>query len=497
MNFLAAADKANNHGPIHVAVHVLDQELGLGVREVVDALALLHEVRGLGTVPGALGLVKDHDMVCGWPRVAQRLVAEVVDVLDESLHGLAGVGLGGSLAAGLAPFDIVAGQRLAQHGDERTIAGEEDGVRWGLGVASLGREVQPHQGLAGPGYTGDEADELAFVRAGFFDQRVEAQGGEPQVGGLGIVAGDGVDGMLGVQGAGGLDDGWSGAVGSGGPGGGIVLSRGRVMDRGLQGLQLREQGGHRVNRDCDGAGYAVRGELTQSGQVGCRVLDANVVPALPGGDQDRDNPARVTRSVEVLEIEGVVPGLVKCGAFDATLSNLELDHHDQLAEQQHCVDAPAHAGDRELKKDAAFAVVGEPGLQQCDLGEPGLRLCGLDGMVATGAGEGAEDGVGGCSEEGGNKVVVPGARQAVREGGRHCTRIADRQSMAGTHQSGIRLAGSHPVRWQFRTLDLNVSTLLQSRAEVHHDHDHTVEPRVQPGHQQGQEGRQGRSGVHH
>jgi hypothetical protein len=63
----------------------------------------------------------------------------------------------------------------------------------------------------------------------------------------------------------------------------------------------------------------------------------------------------VARLVEVLQVERVVPRLVERGALDPPLADLELDHHNDFAEQQHRIDASTHAGDRELEEDTAVA----------------------------------------------------------------------------------------------------------------------------------------------
>jgi hypothetical protein len=117
----------------------------------------------LARVPGALRFVEDHDVVGGRATVAQRLVAKVVHVLDEGLHGLAGIALV-IFAARLAARDVVARQRFAQHGDQRAVARQEHGVGAGLSRCWVAR-FRPTSVLPAPGHAGDEADDLAALRA--------------------------------------------------------------------------------------------------------------------------------------------------------------------------------------------------------------------------------------------------------------------------------------------------------------------------------------------
>ena len=93
MDFLSTADKANNNGPVGVAIHARNQELWLGVREPWAILSSLHKTRGLSQIPSALGFVKDHNMFVRSAGVDQCLVAKVMNVLDESFYALANFAL--------------------------------------------------------------------------------------------------------------------------------------------------------------------------------------------------------------------------------------------------------------------------------------------------------------------------------------------------------------------------------------------------------------------
>ena len=98
----------------------------------------------------------------GGPGSTQGFVAEVVHVLDERLDALADLRPCGLLwPLLLAPCDLVAGQRFAQHGDQRPVAGEKDGMGRLVHRRAARGDVEADQRLPGAGHAGDEADDLA------------------------------------------------------------------------------------------------------------------------------------------------------------------------------------------------------------------------------------------------------------------------------------------------------------------------------------------------
>jgi hypothetical protein len=98
-------------------------------------------------------------------RVPQALVTKVVDVLDEDLDFLAGVGLARARSRARVALDLITGQGLAQHGHQRAVAGEVDAVGCAGGVEVPVGNVEPDQRLAGSRDAGDEADRLALSSA--------------------------------------------------------------------------------------------------------------------------------------------------------------------------------------------------------------------------------------------------------------------------------------------------------------------------------------------
>ena len=90
---------------------------------------MLHEPGSLLAIPGSLGLVEYHDPVDRrLVPIAKPLIPKVVHVLDKGLDGLACVGLGDPLTELFSARHVVTRQGFAEHGDQRTISGQIDGV---------------------------------------------------------------------------------------------------------------------------------------------------------------------------------------------------------------------------------------------------------------------------------------------------------------------------------------------------------------------------------
>src|SRR5436190_22302270 len=63
VDFLATADKTDDHSPIFVSVHVRDQKLRFGICEAWAPFLSQHKISGLFQVPGALRLIEDDDVL--------------------------------------------------------------------------------------------------------------------------------------------------------------------------------------------------------------------------------------------------------------------------------------------------------------------------------------------------------------------------------------------------------------------------------------------------
>jgi hypothetical protein len=88
MDFLPAADEADDYRPILMPVEVRNQEFGLRRVESGDFLPALHEISRLIPIPGTLRFVEDYNVVKRWLRSTHTFIAEVVDILDEGLNRL-------------------------------------------------------------------------------------------------------------------------------------------------------------------------------------------------------------------------------------------------------------------------------------------------------------------------------------------------------------------------------------------------------------------------
>jgi hypothetical protein len=93
-----------------VPVHHADQEFWFRLIEVRLTALVAHEFGSLVARPSTLCFVKNHDTLDGRFGIAQRFVAEVVDILNEARNPAFCIRLGGAI-----PVGLVARQRLAQN----------------------------------------------------------------------------------------------------------------------------------------------------------------------------------------------------------------------------------------------------------------------------------------------------------------------------------------------------------------------------------------------
>src|SRR5690606_4354310 len=126
----------------------------------------LHKVASLVERPGPLGFVEQCDMVGGWGRTAEALVAVVVNVLNEGLH-LSPRRFDGDFLP-FSPY-FVARQGLLQAFHEWSVAREEDAVGAGVGVGRLRGDIETDERFAASGNSRDEADRFLRVAPSVFD----------------------------------------------------------------------------------------------------------------------------------------------------------------------------------------------------------------------------------------------------------------------------------------------------------------------------------------
>src|SRR4029453_338935 len=122
IDFLATPDKADDDSPIFVSVHVRNQKLRLGIRKARLPFFAQHKTRGLLQIPSALRFIEDHDVLNRWTRINQRVIAEVVNVLDESFDAFTDFPFANFLALLPSARDFIARQRFTKNRDERTVS---------------------------------------------------------------------------------------------------------------------------------------------------------------------------------------------------------------------------------------------------------------------------------------------------------------------------------------------------------------------------------------
>ena len=107
IDLLTATDQTHDHRPIFVSVHVRDQKLRLGICEAWAPFLSQHKISGLFQVPGALRLIEDDDVLYRRTDIDQRVITEVVNVLDESFHAFSNFSFAHLLALLLATRDLI------------------------------------------------------------------------------------------------------------------------------------------------------------------------------------------------------------------------------------------------------------------------------------------------------------------------------------------------------------------------------------------------------
>src|SRR5689334_4571310 len=88
MDFLPAANEADDYRPVTMPIEVRNQEFRLRRLKSGDFLTALHEIGRLVPIPSALRLVENYDVVKRWFRSTHTFIPEVVHILNKSLDRL-------------------------------------------------------------------------------------------------------------------------------------------------------------------------------------------------------------------------------------------------------------------------------------------------------------------------------------------------------------------------------------------------------------------------
>jgi hypothetical protein len=125
------------------------------LRKPILPTLLLHERRGLLARPSPLRLVKDHDFLSGRLHIAQVLIPEVMDVLDEAAH----------LPLRIFLLNMFTGALIAREGlpkdvDQGAVPRKKHSVFVFVRHRTLGCDVETGQRLTCPRDPRDETDRL-------------------------------------------------------------------------------------------------------------------------------------------------------------------------------------------------------------------------------------------------------------------------------------------------------------------------------------------------
>ena len=183
MNFLTSADEAYHDGPGFVPIEIRDKELRFGPVEVRNLLPTTHEVGRLRLRPRALRFIEDDDVIVWGDRRADALISEMMDILDERLHPLADRAFPFSVAD---PCKFVAGERLLEHGNQRTVSREVHSPRFAQRPSAC-RNVQADERLPSTRYARYEHYGFLVVLARAFDDLLDTDRRQAQILGSSIV----------------------------------------------------------------------------------------------------------------------------------------------------------------------------------------------------------------------------------------------------------------------------------------------------------------------
>src|SRR3989442_6029999 len=301
-------------------------------------LLTVHEVDRLLQVPGSLGFIEDSHML-DWRRcVGETLVAEVMDVLNESPNLAQRRPLAYHPTPEAPLMDLVARQGLLQNLHERTVTGQEYAVEFVLVVDVLCRGVEADQCLAGSGNPGHETDGLLRAGPRRLDDRCDSARGLTEIGSTRVAARDLGDRMPAIERQRRFDDGGSW----------LVATRLPLID---PDLRLR----HEVQSSSDRLRqtFGVCPRHLEQAIRGARGRNALLIAAGPRADQYGRDVCVVATFMEIVEIQSIVDDLVHVRGGKGLLPDLELENEDDRPDDDERIDSATHARNGEPKVDRA------------------------------------------------------------------------------------------------------------------------------------------------
>lgn len=383
MDFLAVPEQGDDHGPIAMPRHDVEQQPRLGgIEQYLARLALADRV-GFG--PGPLRLVDDDHMRVGQMlRMLDVMIAKAGQCLDlrprpPPFHGKRPpVVPGGVTRQGFAQ-DMNKGRIAGQERRHRVVPGSEHGV-------------QAAQCLACPRDAGDEEHRMSAARPRRRDGLQDRVRRRAEVGGFGPGARQVGHAVARVQGACRIDDAGHRPVGRLGPGRRIDRARRFGQPRPEVAQQVRQRGGGGVEH---GGGAADQQRPGDSAGAG------------PRGDQHRHDRHAAAGGVEILQVERVVLDLPAVLGGEAVVPDLEFEHHHGPWRDQHGIEPAAEAQERKFQHQfpAGGRLPARQGVAEAgEGGFPGphlLRLVAAETQRVV-AREAGDEIIGGLGEEAGD-----------------------------------------------------------------------------------------------
>ena len=199
VDFLPPADQTNYRRPIFVAVHIRNQKFRFRMRKVRVIFLPTHEAFGLPVIPCALSFVKNDNTINRRSFVNQRLVAKVMNILDEGFDAVGHFSFSDFLALSFAAAHFIARQRFTQNRHQRPVAGQKDCMRWLVTFTTARGNVQTNQCLSSTGNTRYKTNDFAARYPRIVHQFFDSPGSNAQITCTSIVAGNRFDRMLGVK----------------------------------------------------------------------------------------------------------------------------------------------------------------------------------------------------------------------------------------------------------------------------------------------------------
>ena len=293
-----------------------------------------------------------HD---GHLELGEGIVPVVVDDLDEALHFPTGSRQGIPVPGGPLLADFVAGQRLRQNGDQRTVPAQVHGRLFLLEL--LHCHVEADKRLSGARNAGHEANALLPVFAGVVDHAENEIRRRLEVF-AGVAPRDVLDVVVRIQRARRLDDRRRRRVPAAGPSQTVDFASGHASES-------------EIDRIFQGGCVGAQGNVHLCVVIARSEFERFVRRVR--GDQNRGDDQIAARFVEVFQVERIVPHLFPVRGFESFGSRLELQAQNGSLDEKNHVDALPQSGNRVFEENPSFDS-DEDRLKKANFFHPCIRL---------------------------------------------------------------------------------------------------------------------------